>query len=374
MPGRRELVAAAVAALLGATAVMVLARLDDVAGVVEVRVQGRTIALPEPDAPASGRVVWAERGDVWLYDAETDRRRPLTTDGVKHQDSKPRFRDRTHVTYVSSNVGLMEYDLSSGRSHVLQRLPGRVRAYDWSPDGATLAYYGPYSDDGPTELHIVGSGPARLRPFVPILGRGGYVNHDETRIEWAPDGRHLLLEDTALDTSPDQTLYILNADGSDAAAPRLGTWSRWSADGSTVYCLCSTAAAQADWRWQAIDTANGVGTPILPAAGPRPSLSPDGRSLAFDDGADTPTVYVADTKKPDSKPRFLARGAIAPIWLGPTHLAFTNTRPCPRNPDACLAGGHGSMFEPDGTASMIDLTTDRRSALASIPTEGADTD
>jgi WD40 repeat protein len=390
MLGRREFVAAAVAATMSGLAVVVLAGLDD-GQVVEVRVQGRAPALPESTrigetsatttaaaAVPSGRVVWAEKGDVWLYEAESGRRRRLTTDGVARHDSKPRFRDGSRVTYLTSNKEfgpdptLVEFDLTNGQRHALRRLPGLIRAYDWSPDGKALAYYGTPGDDGVTELHVTGNGPERLRRFVPILGRGGFINYDETRIEWSPDGRRLLVQDTALDTSQDETLYILNADGSNAAAPRLGTWARWSADGRSVYCLCATNLTKADWLWHSVDVATGVSTPLQILSGSRPSLSPDGHLLAFDDGEDTPSVYVLDPRMPGNQPHLLARGAIAPVWLSATRLAFTNTRPCPHSEDECIAGGHGSMFEPAGTAAAFDLPTGRRSSLPPFATDGAD--
>lgn len=84
-------------------------------------------------------------------------------------------------------------------------------------------------------------------------------------------------------------------------------------------------------------------------------------------------MHIIDPRTPGSRPRFLARAAIAPTWLSPTRLAFTNTRPCPRTKDECRAGGHGSMFEPAGSAAAIDLSTHRRSPLPPIPTDGADT-
>ena len=370
---RRELVAAAVAALMAGLAVVGLVGLDD-GKVVEVRVQGRGPSEPVD----AGRVVWAEKGDIWIYDAATDQRRPLTTDGTAQHDFKPRFRDGTRVTYLSSreefgpNPTLVELDLSGGQGHTLWQLPGYVRAYDWSPGGNALAYYGTPAEDGAAELHISGNGPPRLRRFVPILGRGGFINYDETRVEWSPDGRRLLVHDTALDTSQDETFYILNADGSDALAPRLGTWARWSADGRSVYCHCATTITANDWLWKAIDVTSGAGTPLLIPSGARPSVSPDGRLLAYDDGQDTPSVYVLDPRRPDGQ-RFLARAAIAPIWLGPSRLAFTDTRPCPETEDECIAGGHGSMFEPAGTAAAFDLTTTRRIPLPPIPTDGADT-
>jgi hypothetical protein len=115
MPGRREWVAAAVAALMSGVAVVVLAGLDD-GEVVEVRVQGRAPAFPEltgigdtstttasAAVVSSGRVVWAEKGDVWLYEPETGERRALPTDGIARHDSKPRFRDGARVTYLTAN-------------------------------------------------------------------------------------------------------------------------------------------------------------------------------------------------------------------------------------------------------------------------------
>jgi Tol biopolymer transport system component len=394
MLGRRELVAAAVAALMAGLAVVVLFGLDD-GEVVEIRVQGGVPPVPElgvisetsttsaPAAAHSERVVWAEKGDIWLYDAKTDKRRALTTDGTGHHDFKPRFRDGSRVTYLTSHEEfgpdptLVEFDLASGQRRMLQQLPGYIRAYDWNPDGVRLAYYNVLSDDGKTELHITGAGPAHLRRFAAIEGRGGFINWDETRIEWSPNGERLLLVDTALDTavgpSFEKTLYVLNADGTDAIAPGVGTWARWAADGRTIYCLCASLPSREDCQWQAIDLANGVRTPLLIPSGSRPSLAPDGRLLAYDDGEDTPSVYVLDPHKPGSRPRFLARSAIAPVWLSPTRLAFTNTRPCPRSELDCIAGGHGSMFESAGTASAVDLTTGRRSALPPISTDGADT-
>ena len=386
---RRELVAAAVAAVMAGLAAVGLAGLDD-GEVVEVRVQGGVPALPEltgagptttTSAPASDaeRVVWAEKGDVWLYDGETGRRRRLTTDGVARHDSMPRFRSGGMVTYLSSNQesgpdpAMFEVDLATGTSQMVRRLPGYIGAYDWSPDGNALAYYGAPAEGGATELHITGDGLPRLRRFVPILGRGGFINYDETRVEWSPDGLRLLVHDTALDTSQDETLYILNADGSDARAPRLGTWARWSADGRTVYCHCATTLTANDWLWKAIDVTSGASTPLPIPSGARPSVSPDGRLLAYDDGRDTPSVYVLDPRKPGSQPRFLTGAAIAPIWLSPSRLALTNTRPRPHPEDECIAGGHGSMFEPAGTAAAFDLTTTRRTPLPPIPTEGADT-
>ncbi len=118
MLGRREWVAAGVAALMAGVAVVVLFGLDE-ADVVEVRVQGRAAATPAAVVP-SGRVVWAEKGDVWLYEEETGERRALTTDGMARRDSEPRFRDGTRVTYLSSNK---EFGSSRSPALVVARRP-----------------------------------------------------------------------------------------------------------------------------------------------------------------------------------------------------------------------------------------------------------
>ncbi|HYH49203.1 MAG TPA: hypothetical protein VEG38_06620 [Acidimicrobiia bacterium] len=402
MLGGREQVAAISAAVTAAAmaGLAVFAAGLDTGEVVEVRVQGRPASAADPSAhrapepalgdaepvvgpaagrqSAAGRVVWADDADVWLFDAGTGERRRLTTDGVEQREYSPQFRDAERVTYLvptepyAPGATLMEIDLASGERRLLRRLAVGT-AYGWSPDGEMFATYGATGNDEARELHIIGNGPPRVRRFKPILGRGGFVNYDETRVEWSPDGRHLMLLDTALDTRQAETLFVLTADGRDATVPRPGTWARWSADGRTIYCLCGQSSAADECTWQALDVTEGTATSLPIPAGARPSLSPDGRFLAFDDGEDTPSVHVLELGNTAGRPRLLARSALAPIWLSASQLAVTDTRPCRRSEDDCIAGGHGSMFESAGTASAVDLASGRRTPLPPIATEGADT-
>jgi hypothetical protein len=337
-----------------------------------------TTAVPRPARP--GQVVWAEKGDIWYHAAGTGKRRMLTADGESTDESLPRFRSSSRVTYLASataapaETALMEVDIRSGHRRTVRRLPGRVRAYDWATDGQTLAYYSQGPEAETTELHILtGTGRPVVRVVGEAPGRGAFVNYDEWRVDWAPGGQHVLLADTALDTSQDETLHVLHPDGTDALPPRSGTWARWSADGRTIYCLCAPPAAPHESRWQAIDVATGVMRPLLIEQGARPSVSPDGNTLAFDDGLDTPGVHVLDLKNPAARPRLLARGALAPVWLSSSRLAVTDTRPCRRGQDDCMAGGHGAMFESAGTASALDVESGRRTPLPPIVTDDADT-
>ncbi|MGH8973967.1 MAG: TolB family protein, partial [Acidimicrobiia bacterium] len=324
-------------------------------------------AVPGSDVPATGvgPMVWSEAGDIWLYQSAGGERRPLTADGETRADSLPRFRGADRVTFVTDQPSarvLREADLSTGRTRDLATLRG-ASALDWSPDGVTLAVYAS-GDDRPGELRfITEQGQTVMRRFSDAWGRGGFVNSDELRVEWAADGRHLLVLDTGLDTSQEETLYVLKADGTDALPPRAGTWARWSADGRSVYCVCAVHPGDHEWQWQAIEVGTGLRTPLLVQRAMRPSVSPDGRYLAFDDGKDTPSVHVLDLVTPAGQPRRLTGAAMAPVWLDAGHLAVTDTRPCPEGEDECTAGGHGSMFQPAGTASVVDAATGERQAI-----------
>ncbi|MGH9005350.1 MAG: hypothetical protein ACRDYV_19685, partial [Acidimicrobiia bacterium] len=330
-------------------------------------------------SPGGDRVVWSEAGDIWLSERSTGARRRLTEDGNVRRDALPGFHGPHRVTYVSweeqgpGPVSVVrELDLTTGRAHDVARLDAWMGAFDWSPDGRTLAVYAA-GDGTPGELRLVTPVHERtIRSFPPAGGRGGFINYDETRLEWSPDGRHLLLVDTSLDTSQDETFYVLTADGASVIAPRGGTWARWGRHGETVYCACAVHPGDDEWPWQAIDLGTGAGTPLPIERGMRPALSPDGRYLAFDDGEDTPSVHVLDVQAPGSRPRHLARGALAPLWLDAGHLAVTDTRPCADDEDTCIAGGHGSMFVPAGTASALDVASGVRSPTEPVLTEDAD--
>lgn len=348
---------------------------------------GPTTGVSRP-AQDSGRIVWAEADDIWLYHAGTGERRALTSDGQARYETLPRFREPARVTYLSYAEGvgkadlygaapdLMEIDLPTGAVRRLRQFGGPIRAYDWAPDGQELAFYRGGGDQRATELHVVDGAGRRigLRRFGPTPGRGGYVNYDETRVDWSPDGRRLLVADTALDTSQDETLYVLDRAGHDILPPRFGTWARWSRHSEAIYCFCAAPAlgATGDGLWQAIDVATGAATPLPITDGARPSVSPDGRFLAYDDGHETPAVHVLDLNDPLLRTRLLARGALAPLWLDARRVAMTETRPCPHDEDTCLAGGHGSMFESAGAATAVDVNTEARTALPAIETDGAD--
>ena len=348
----------------------------------EVRTGGGVAGSPaapnsHAGAGGGGRMVWSEAGDIWLYEASSGERRQLTADGETRTDALPRFRRRdrvTFVTYQRSAWVLWETDLATGRTHDLGTLEG-ASALDWSPDGETLAIYHRGGDTTEGELRLVtAERQTVIRRFSDVWGRGGFVNSDDSRVEWSSDGRHLLVLDTALDTSQEETLYVLEADGTDALPPRAGTWARLSADGRTIYCVCAVHPGDQEWQWQAIEIRTGLRTPLLVQQAMRPSVSPDGRHLAFDDGQDSPSVHVLDLATPGSQPRRLTGAAMAPVWLDAGHLAVTDTRPCPGDEEECTAGGHGSMFQPAGTASVVDVATGERQAIVPGHTEDADVD
>ncbi|MGH9040582.1 MAG: hypothetical protein ACRDZ3_10155 [Acidimicrobiia bacterium] len=337
-----------------------------------------------PDGAA--RITWAEGGDIWVHDVAGGERRRLTHDGEAPFEYLPRFHGRDRVTFVvregdranlfrpglgSVASVVREIDLTTGRTTDLARFAGGVAAQAWSPDGSTLALLSSDGEGRGTELRFVTRhGDEVVRTLPAVWGRGTFDGYDETRVEWAGDGRHLLVLETGFDTSQDETLYVLRADGSDALPPRGGTWARWGADSRTLYCECAGPAGEG-WFWQALDIDTGVETPLLIDRAMRPSLSPDGQAMVFDDGEDTPAVHVLELGT-GGRSRRLVEAAVAPRWIDAGHVVVTDTRPCPDLPDECMAGGHGSMFDAAGTTSVVDVATGERRPIDPFPTEGAD--
>jgi hypothetical protein len=151
----------------------------------------------QPGRPAL--IVWAEAGDIWLYEAGTGERRSLTDDGEARFEYLPRFHGPGRVTFVAADDRpandfrpgatshrsvIREIDLSTGRTRELASLEGGVAAHDWSPDGTTLAVYLSGGDHTASELHLItGDRRTVIRRFAPVWGRGGYVNYDEWRVE-----------------------------------------------------------------------------------------------------------------------------------------------------------------------------------------------
>lgn len=324
-------------------------------------------------------VAYAFEEDLWLYDGRSGRVERLTSDGYERRDHSPGFRHPGLLTFVSMSANkddstLVEVDLITGTRRTVLHVDDALWAYDWSAGGASVVYVVRVAGDEPDtggfdhEVRLVRSDGTVgvLRRFDGLSGRGTFVNYDDVHVDWSPDGSKLLLVDTHLDGV--ETLFVLDPDGTDLVPPRPGTWGRWAGDSRTV---ASVDEPTGEVRLLDITTGAAV---TLPSTGParRIAVSPDGRLLAYDDGAEDPTVFVYDLERRTR--RSLARHAVGALWLSPGELAAGHATPCvPTDRVECGAGGHGPRWTETGDGWSIDVTTGKTAPLAVASTIDAAT-
>ena len=301
-----------------------------------------TVSLP------THAVVYAFQNDLWLYDVKADSNRRLTNDGPTTDETSPRFRDGDTVTFLAS-FKVMEIDLSSGRAAQLIGTEDPVAAFDWSPDGETLALL---TAEPAVALFTPADGRTetiRSLHECPDCGRGG-GDDDETRIEWSPDGSDLLVVNTGIDdhVGNTPTMWAMNVEGRDLITPRDGTHARWTAGSNAIiyepwnYTLGLEEAARL------VDIRTGKTSTLPISSVYRPAPSPDGRFITYDDGRANADVFVYDVEARTT--RRLARGAVGALWLSADSLAVTKVRPC--EGDEC---GHAPPWFSLGAVERVTL-------------------
>jgi hypothetical protein len=146
----------------------------------------------------------------------------------------------------------------------------------------------------------------------------GTGQREETVVRWAPNGQQLLVVETAAQPS----VYVVGIDGRQVVDPVHGTFARWISDDS--FFLQDDSG-----KWHLVSTIDGLNRDLpLPDTAFRPDVGPGADLIAFDNGnAERPSVSVlaVDT----GTIHRLARGYLAPVWLGPDVLAASKVEPCP---------------------------------------------
>jgi hypothetical protein len=290
-------------------------------------------------ASARPLAVLSSQQGLSLYDIAAD-----TTDLLDPDPSvtsqAPRFRAQGLVSYARvreppdeghtfGQDSLYESDIELGQSSEFLRLPNQLTGSDWSPDGTMLAYL--LRVETPTRIQPSSlclfdsrSGKTSLlreieRPFGTGTGQ-----REETLVSWAPDGRRIIVVETAAEPS----VFVVDLEGHDVIEPRDGTFARWLSEDTVLYQE-DPGGSDASGRWFAATVTTGGSRPFpLPTEAHRPSLSPSRDSVAFDDGnSEKPSVYLLDIASGTT--RLLAPGYVAPVWLGPSLVAASASGPCP---------------------------------------------
>jgi Tol biopolymer transport system component len=301
-------------------------------------------------------VAYAWKGDIWLYGRSSGEVARVTADGDDRFDTTPAFRGRDRLTFVSTPTvadwpppsTLEEIDLATGTHRIVAMISNWVRTYAWTPDGSSVVYIAGTEEQHELRLLTPGTGTdVMLRTLGEAPGRGGFANYDQVRLTWSPDGTRLLVVDTHVDSTDKPTMFVVRADGTDVVAPRAGTWAAWSPDSRTVYFQWDGVAA--------LDTTTGAVAPV-PDTGKafRLAVSPDGQFLAYDNGANPPSVFVYDLVGHTA--RRLHAEALAPMWLSANTLLAGRAVECVPNPvDDCVGGGHSDPWTDAGSAWEIDV-------------------
>ena len=227
---------------------------------------------------------------IWLIDVASGRQQPLVTAGSARN---PRWSpDGSRIAYVSSDgtsSQLFVRWLSTGASARITGLPNSPGSIAWSPDGRQIAYVMAVPDE-PDKLGKAPAKPEGAKWAEPLqqIDRLTYRTDDEGYLKEGWDH-----------------IFVVDADGGAPRQLTFGAWNdsgpiSWTPDGRSIIF---SAVRKGDWERTfrdsdiiALDLASGTLTPLTKRNGPdqNPTVSPDGRLIAFTGSDDTGRAFDQD--------------------------------------------------------------------------------
>jgi TolB protein len=175
--------------------------------------------------------------------------------------------------------------------------PGLDAFPAWSPDGERIVFA--TDRDGNWELYVMDAEGAGLRRLT-------NTPEDESSPAWSPDGEKIAyVTDVIRDN---ETIGVMNADGSGRKQLAYGNWPSWSPDGKRI--VYTVYSGDGEGRLFVMDAGGSerrrlAGSLIRrlsdTADGEEPALSPDGERIAFSTnvGMDNAEIFAMDSDGSD---------------------------------------------------------------------------
>ena len=251
-----------------------------------------------------------------------------------------RFISGTEIGYVTLSLNnltegtsvISRMNLADLKPVFVVAVQGYVMDLAWSPDGSSVAYLvqvnAPGLGSGSANQLWLKAGdaePRAITPLMPLFGRGGSTS-DETIVLFSRDGKYLLMVDTFVDgpapASPDLAHFQVRSmpagnllwvpPSALTTGDKIGfsfvTMAAWSRTSDRLYYRDQTGVH----TW---DPPSSVGTLVAGLSWFSPSVSPDGRFVAYAvNMGDQPHVEVRDLVS--NKVQVIPGVRGAPLFVG----------------------------------------------------------
>jgi lysophospholipase L1-like esterase len=271
-----------------------------------------TVAVSSP-----GLIAWERGGDIWTMNPDGSAQQNITRTPDIHERDPAWSPDGTRIAFstpsggegepavVPSDIYVMNADGSGRRP--LTASDASVGEPTWSPDGRQIAYT--RGDFPQVQIYVMNAADgSNGHPIT--FGSGTSFNPDWS---WEDSVGRIAFTYLPSDWSNGYDIYVMKPDGTERSPRATGAGNQsspaWSPNGEKI----------AFQHEESIHVMNADGSDQHPITeGSTPAWSPDGRQIAFSHWGVDVEIYVVDVDRTGGSPRNLTRhpehGDYSPSW------------------------------------------------------------